>query len=438
MNKKQFLKLPLLLTATALVSMSAQAQDGDYDKRIEALKSKISALQSKQKSNENRINGFMKGAKDRINFTGFLSVGLSQFNKDSVNSYTYGQKQDLSLLPNSWVGFQVNTKLYESGELIVQLLGQGQQSSANNDSFDIDTEWLYLKQDLGAGFNAQIGRIRFPAFADSEVQYIGNTYPWIRPPAEVYSVLPLSNIDGVSVNHQAFLGDWTIDSKALLWGEATVPSLGSSLTLENTRGLVVNAGLDALSLRFGVFKAKETININARAGDGLLTSNLSATFGDELTYYTSGIRYDNSVVYASAEGVQIVSDKDILDENRNWNLTLGYYIGDLLVYAGQSKTNVTNPSEMAANLRTVLAGNTVTVSNSPFPVPASFLAARFLNRHQNTYLVGAKYDISSKTSLKFQAQFLNDFENTQGNFGNTGSTDFKDIWIYDIAIQSVF
>lgn len=437
----------LLWATPLLLSTPLMAGEAEQREELKALQTRINALESGQKKDEKRLSSLMQTIDDKVKFNGFFSVGLSQHSEsDSDLVYAYGQESDLSILPNTWVGIQMNAELYEGAEFVVQVLAQGVSGSNNvnsgssNESFELRTDWLYFKQKLGAGFSAQVGRIRFPAFTDSEVQYIGNTYPWVRPPAEIYDVLPISNIDGVSVNYQAFVGDWTLDTKALLWGESSFNQGNSIISLENTKGVIFSATLDALNIRFGVLQGEEIIDVNAPAGNGNVNLEpINVQFGDKLTWFTSGARFDNNIVYASFEGVLIKSEDDTLDENRNFNITVGGYIGNVLLYTGLSKIEVTNDDVLGNNLNVELNNQTVLIQHpqfGPVPSPVGSLFGAFLTRKQTNTFIGMKYDISSKTNLKAQVQYVDDFENSLGNFNRPA--DFEDAYIFDIALQSVF
>ena len=462
-----------LITAASLCLFNAQsvlAEEVDTDQaildRIESLESEIKELKTKKSrpvSSRKRENPF--------SFNGFISVGLSQHMRNEQDVvYENGQSNDLSFEPNTRIGFQVNAKIYEDAEVVYQTVIRADDDDGEN--YDLDTEWLYYKQNLGAGFNMQVGRIRFPAFMDSETLYVGNTYPWVSPPTDVYSVLPISNIDGVSVNHTASVGDWTFDTKVLLWGEAEIGALGSILNLENTRGIIEEFTWESLRFRIGYLYAEQTIDIDYADDDGytqtsgsildgldcycadpdFILQDLDYTFGDDLEYLTAALRYDDGLVYVSGEIVGIHTDKDALDESTNWNVTVGAYAGPVLLYIGYSETETKNESKLAEGITRDLEGlqiqtlgfNTNTFMYESQGRDVGLITQSFLVRNQKVQMAGLKYDFHPKVSLKFQAQYVSDFENENGtnSFGNfqlgTGIPDFESVMIYDLAIQAVF
>lgn len=337
------------------------------------------------------------------------------------------------LLPTTYAGIQMNAELYKGGEFVYQVVAKGKDGE--KDDFELQTEWLYLKHDFGAGFNMQAGRIRFPAFMDSENYYVGTTYPWILPPHEIYEVLPLTNIDGFSLNHQVMLGDWLLASKLLLWGESRQGSSSNELRLNDVYGLAINVSNDYLNMRVAYMAAEEEIRIDSQP-NGFLLAPLKQTFGDELEYLIAAVRYDDGLIFGSMESVAIDAKKGVLDENRNWNITTGVHLGPVLAYIGYSESHVTNDEKIAAAINDDLNMKTILTIYGPLPLGNVF--APYLNRQQHTSTVGVKYDFSPKTALKVQVQYLDDFDGTSGNFTAGSVLPFKNVYVYDIAVQGYF
>ena len=429
-------KLAPSILATTLLSqtMFANASEEDLQKQIDELNSKITELTQKSDSNSDSISSLIsKDIQDAVTFNGFASFGLSQLSKNGKSEkYYYGQGSDLSILPNTWLGLQMNARLYEKGEVIAQVVSKG-----NNDkSFDLDMEWLFYKQDLGANFSAQLGRIRFPVFIDSEVVYIGNIYPTVAPPAEIYSILPINHIDGTSVSYSGSAGDWGFDAKAVIWGNSSENYNGYNLSLHRIFGVSFGANNDALSMHVGVFRAEERIEITDPV--------YAAEFGDVLTYKTAAIRYDDQRFYVSAEGISIKTKRDLLDENRNWNITAGVYAGPVLFYVGHSSTRITNSSNLINSLSQELGSIDLSAlynlpPNTLAPVPRGYIYEPFLGRRQATETTGIKYNIAPNIALKAQVQYAAHFDGTQGNFSSaTANISFNHMYIYDLAIQASF
>ena len=431
-NKNNSVRVIMGFLLAAGAAMQVSAQETSQQDQIDALKKQLDQLEQNQSNNQQILDGMGSSKKSPVKFSGFLSIGLSQISEDDVE-YGTGQGEDLSLLPTSYAGIQMNVDLYDSGEFVYQVVAKG--NNGDDDSFELDTEWLYLKQDLGAGFNMQVGRIRFPAFMDSETYYIGTTYPWVAPPTEIYESLPLTNIDGVSVNHNALFGDWMLSTKVLLWGDASEGSSSYELALDDMYGVSLSLTHDIVSFRLAFMAAEEEIRIDSEPNSFLLEP-MKETFGDDLTYLIQSVRFDNGYFYGSAEAVIIDADKGVLDENKNWNVTLGGYAGPVLIYIGMSETKVTNDDTIAEAVNEAFGFQMISTAYGAMPIGNVF--APFLNKQQKTTMVGIKYDFVPNATFKVQVQKVEDFDGTTGNFAGGTDMTFEDAYIYDIAVQASF
>ncbi len=72
---------------------------------------------------------------------------------------------------------------------------------------DPELEWAYLSYEYD-DFEIRAGRLRLPLFLVSEYYYVGQAYPWARPPQEVYdSILGFTSYDGISLAWNYELSD---------------------------------------------------------------------------------------------------------------------------------------------------------------------------------------------------------------------------------------
>src|ERR1700738_3131817 len=54
-------------------------------------------------------------------------------------------------------------------------------------------EWANIKYQITPDLGVRIGRIVVPAFLLSDTRDVGYTYAWVRPPLELYNLMPISN-----------------------------------------------------------------------------------------------------------------------------------------------------------------------------------------------------------------------------------------------------
>lgn len=427
--------LRYIFAFTLTVSSAVHAADTDpLQIQIDQLNQKIAELEQQVQSNRQSVAVLLADrVKDAVSLNGFASFGLSKTSSDNKDNapYYYGQKKDLSVLPNTWFGLRLDAQLYESGQMIIQVIGKGN----DNESLEVKTEWFFLKQELGAGFNAHIGRIRFPTYLDSEVLYVGNLYPTVTPAAEIYSVLSVNYLDGVSLNHSLPLGNWVMDTKMILWGQAETGRVGNLVSLDEVQGVALSFSNDNWTLRTGIFRGHKTIHIQA-AANHIIEDDLDVKLHDRLDYFTSAIRFDDRRFHFTLEGVALKSKKEMMDEVHNWNMIIGAYIGNTLLYTGYSRQHVSNMDELTASQNANLPAITIYPS---IPVPAGNIFAGHFNRQQRGVQLGAKHDLTPKVALKAQVQYLSHFEGTHGNFAvQVDLPSFRNVIIYDVALQAFF
>lgn len=426
--------LRIFIPVTLLISLAVQADNSDLQQQIDTLNQKIAQLEQQTADNRQTLGNIVSdNLRNNVSFNGFASFGLSKTSDKRKDApYYHGQSRDVSVTPNTWLGLRMDARLYQSGEIVAQVIASGN----NNDSLDLKTEWLFLKQELGLGFNTHIGRIRFPVHIDSEVIYVGNVYPTVAPAAEIYSVLSMNHLDGISVNHALPLGEWTLDTKLILWGQANDPRDGHNIRLKEVQGTALSLSSDTLTVRVGLFTGKKIIQINEPAR-GVLVDPLDVTFSDRLDYLTAALRFDNQRLYFSAEGIAIHSRSNMLDEVHNWSTIAGFYIGSTLFYTGYSRLHVANTNELTEKLDNTLTP--VLVNPGPVTVPAGQLFKPYFNRQQRNLQIGVKHDLTPSVVLKAQIQYLHDFEGTRGNFATMDVTRPQNhIYLYDLAIQAFF
>jgi hypothetical protein len=76
---------------------------------------------------------------------------------------------------------------------------------ASND-FELEVEWLYATLKVADGTNLQAGRMRMPVYYYSEYMDVGYAFPWVRIPADAYS-LDATNFNGIKLNHNFSSGE---------------------------------------------------------------------------------------------------------------------------------------------------------------------------------------------------------------------------------------
>lgn len=411
---------------------------------LEALKARIQLLEENQNKNSRILSSRVSdSAAEKVTFNGFASMGLSLHDGEDL-TYSGGTTDELSLLPNTWAGLQMNASLYEGGEFIMQVIAKG-DPGGERESFALSTEWLFFKQNLGEGFDFQVGRIRFPVFQESENYYVGNTYPWVKPLAAVYDVLPLTSVDGISVNYGFEFDDWALDAKLLLWANSDLAFGFGQAKADGIHGLTAKISNDAFSFRLGYTVTKIEYNVETLSNPFKRSETLDAfTYDDAMAFTTAAVKYDDGSWYAAVEAVSVDAEDGSLPQQQSGYMTLGKYFGKWLPYIGYAKTNVKNSEDIAAAETSAVTVDGVVVTNprNQMPITVGSMLDTIYNQNETGFMAGFKWDFMPKTTLKFQVQQVGEFgDGTRGNFGHgtrLSKDDDDHVLIYDVAIQTVF
>ncbi|MBH9551676.1 porin [Inhella gelatinilytica] len=109
----------------------------------------------------------------------------------------------------SLIGLQGTVRFGDSFSATAQVL-----SRPNNKSYRPTLDWGYASWNVNDNWTLQAGRKRIPLYYYSDFLYIGNAYPWVRPPQDVYG-WPIYAYDGVNAAYTGQWGSFTVDAN--LW-----------------------------------------------------------------------------------------------------------------------------------------------------------------------------------------------------------------------------
>ncbi len=125
---------------------------------------------------------------------GFFTTGIS-FSDNKNQLYRFSQiNEDISYLSDSVAGLQFDFEVSDQTKIIMQAVAKN-----NNDHFDVSMDWLYITHQLSSHTTFRGGRILLPLFLRSSTIDVGLSYPWIRPPAEVYELGLFKGMGGVDL-----------------------------------------------------------------------------------------------------------------------------------------------------------------------------------------------------------------------------------------------
>jgi hypothetical protein len=144
-----------------------------------------------------------------FSFSGFGTLGVvhsSEVNADFTSGvlakngagYTHPWSTDV----DSKLGGQVVAHATAQLSAVVQVISE----QLYDGTYRPHVEWANLNYQFTPGFNVRIGRTVLPSFMFSDTRKVGYANPWVRPPADVYNLVPLSSSDGIDASYETRWG----------------------------------------------------------------------------------------------------------------------------------------------------------------------------------------------------------------------------------------
>lgn len=386
------------------------------DRKLDRLQRQVNSMQRAFRQEEGRVL-----------LHGFASAGVATSNvSQQLNTQIH---DDWDFNADSVFGLQANFRVNKKTQFVSQFIARGVDESRSEDEFDARVEWAYLSHQLRPDLKLRAGRLRLPIFMISEYQEVGYTYPWVRPPSEVYGLVgQFTAYDGFDVLYDLPLrGGWHANLQAYWGGRASSVLLaGSTVGVDlddavginvrlNFRDLDLFAGYNRADLSFSSLPASlatAEAALNAFAGQTLTVRK------EDLTFKAVGWNYDDGDWLFMGEYTIFNIDEWLIDTEAYY-ATVGHHFGRFLPHFTFGKLNTTDGS------------------NRLFPAPVGNLrnAPTFLDAEQSSWTLGLRYDHMPGIALKFEWQRIADLNGTAGLFT---APPGKDVDVWSFVIDTVF
>lgn len=273
------------------------------------------------------VIGLPSQAQDKIEWSGFgnIAAGMTTGSDDQL----FGYDNDLDFNPETLFALQAKASLSDKLTVTTQLMSRG------SDDFDLGVEWAYLQYQLSDSTSVNMGKLRLPLYIYSDSLDVGYSYHWLRTPQSVYRVA-FDNYTGVSVQHNAFVGDFIFNTQVIAGTvKDDVEAGGSNLSqaeLNNLIGFNASAIYNNLTMRIAYYQTNDT-NIHLQEIDTLLTSLEQIGAGsvaseleaseDKGAFAGVGFMYDNFNWFVGAEYTQLEVENSYIPKQRSSYITAG-------------------------------------------------------------------------------------------------------------------
>ncbi|WP_426112124.1 hypothetical protein [Massilia sp. PWRC2] len=354
-----------------------------------------------------------------VTISGYGTLAVTQTNSDAAQfirpNQSAGATKSARTGVDSNFGVQANSTLNSWLSATVQ----GLVRKDGEDDFGAELAWAFLKAKVNDKLSLRVGRMGLPVFLISDYRNVGYANTMLRPPAEVYTQVPLNSFDGIDATWQESVGNTSLSAQFGIGrtrntiatsSSAIVHVDGSSLTALN---LVAENG--PVTLRFGRadgnLDLQDSTSLNSLlgglratgAGYGLTTL---APLADALSLkkkkasFTSvGATLDWKGLVVQSEYAKRKTDSYVNNTN-SWYTMVGYRVGKFLPYYNHADAKAVGR-----------VSNTVPAACPPGYPAACTPTLRVLSAgvetlsaaaNQSTDTLGVRWDFAPSVALKAQ------------------------------------
>ena len=263
----------------------------------------------------------------------------------------YEKDQGFQINQESLVGLQLRKEFTPTFSVTGQFVMRAQNPN-NGSSPSVD--WLYAAWSPSADspITIEAGRLRIPLYYYSDYLYIGYSYPWVRPPPDVYG-WPIYSYDGANISYHTQIGKsaWTMNASAWTGGYKQTYDAYDTLiyyttptteSWEKMLGSYVSVTNGIVDVRAMVMKYRDNTEVMTQPITNVVTNQFTRIEG-----LSANVDYDNWVVRGEIDRYQQQSTSLGIDNVYKYNLLgVGYQIGDFLPMITHSQyTTVAEPIE---------------------------------------------------------------------------------------------
>ncbi len=451
MNKK----ISYLLGITAAISSTSimAYTDAEIEKRFQYYEEKIQSLEKKvesgafdkktkktikrNKKKVARMADALATEKERVQINGFMTVGASRADDELGTGYLFNDR--VNFRGDSKLGLQFDYKLSEDTNATVQLVAR----SRSEDTWRVDAEWAYISHDITSWVTTRVGRLRIPFYLYSESLDVGLSYPWVRPPIDLYTTV-ITSFDGIDFTFKANTGP--INHRMQVWAAAQRGADNGNaqqIDIYDSYGINITSNWNAITARLATTQIKlegkqvlerhDQIPVVALPGveassggtavcnaESLIPTTFGATCNqwdltvdvlDAVYYHSAALQYDDGNLLLLYEGAVLkISEDLVFGDDRSNSFTAAYRSGSWTPYATMGRSK----SELSA-----VGPQTKRKSRS----------------------FGLRYSLNDSTAVTVEWNHFYDMQGS-GSFNasaiDTGDIDLDDTNVYSIVVDAVF
>jgi hypothetical protein len=378
---------------------------------------------------------------------GFGTLGVVRSDEDQADFASNvfvpdgaGYTREWSPEIDSVLGLQLSADLTSRITGILQVVSEQRY----DETYTPVVEWANLKFDITPDLSVRAGRMVQQTFMVSEYRKVRYATPWIRPPKEVYGMIPVTNADGIDFSYRFRIDGFTNTLRALYGTKDVDIPDGSEVSARDIVGLSDTLEWGAATLFASYGRTRLTIEdlnpffdaFRQFGAEGETIADRYDVDGKRFEIMSFGLRYDPGDWFVMGEWARSNS-RTFLGDIRGWYFTGGYRFGEVTPYMTLARvrahSDTSDPGLSLAGLspeQAAQAGGLNAALNQMLGSAAQ----------QKSISVGVRWDFIRNAALKVQYQYLDLDEGSPGVLTNTqpGFEFGGAVNLFSVAIDFVF
>jgi hypothetical protein len=343
-------------------------------------------------------------------FGGFGTLGMVHSSEDKANfkssvlvptgaGYSHAWSADVE----SRIGAQVTANFSPQISAVVQVISEQRYDN----SYMPGVEWANLKYQFTPDFSIRVGRIVQPDFLVSDYRKLGYSNVWVRPPIEVYSLMPVNSSDGVDTSYRVHAGEFTNTLQANYGNTDVKLANGGGVAQAKDEWAIydtVEYGHTTLHVNYHqtnltVAAYKPLFDGFRQFGpEGIAIADKYDVTNKRYRFIGLGASYDPGNWFVMGEWGS-TNIEAVIGKRSAWYASGGYRLGKFTPYLTYAQTKAdSNTSDPGLNVSTLPAN--MAVAAASLNVGLNTLLGTI--PVQKTISVGTRWDFMKNTDLKLQ------------------------------------
>ncbi|CBL43669.1 conserved hypothetical protein [gamma proteobacterium HdN1] len=367
-------------------------------------------------------------AKVQWDFSGFASYGVGRLSDSSLELMNYSGGH-WSSRSDSIVALQAIAQVGDRWSVTGQVVGKA-FSYDGKSAWTPRLDWLFVSYEATPDLRLRVGRLRAPLFLFSESLEVGYSYPWVRPPLNMYANLlePFSNINGMDVSLQKPIGDVENEFR-MFAGTEKGKYRARKVSLDQSVGFSVQSKWRALTLRYSY----DWFRVSIDDPSFVLPRTLYANYAERLNApifleIADTLRLDNKVFQYHSFGAQwehgawmVIAeqfstqgpDRQFSFENDGRYVSLTWQIGNFMPYVTWS--DYRSQVQRSINGRIRHSFEAVPAGSEPlldFLRNATIAGMDDVSVYQRSRALGMRWDFIDNADVKLEFEYFTGMKST--------------------------